>query len=78
MLEKRKEEKERRKDAEKNPEKKKQLEIMKYMKQSKASESNSLNKMSDKELEAKVKELQKWDKLDMKKITAEQEILFID
>ena len=34
--------------------------------------------MSDKELEAKVKELQKWDKLDMKKITAEQEILFID
>jgi hypothetical protein len=48
------------------------------MKQSKAPESNSPNKMSDKELEAKVKELQKWDKLDMKKITAEQEILFID
>ena len=51
---------------------------MQYMKQSTVTDSSNPDKLSDKDLEAKLKEMRKWDKLDMKQIASEQEILFID
>lgn len=74
LLEKRKAEKERLKDAEKR----KQAEIMQYVRHSTARDPDSLEALNDKDLEAKLESLRKWEKLDIKQIAAEQELLFID
>lgn len=51
---------------------------MQYVRHSTAADPDSLEAMSDKDLKAKLLSLKKWEKLDIKQIAAEQEVLFID
>ena len=82
VIEKRQEAKQRKEEAikGKDADKRKQIEMLEYMKKTTAhsSPNSSLERLSDKELQVKLGELKKWESIDLKQVTAQTEIVFLD
>lgn len=78
VIEKRAEEK-KRLEEEKDPERRKVLEYMIKTQGARVNNGDgNLETMSDEDLKKKLKEYSKWESLDLKQITAEAEIIFMD